>query len=185
MSERATQWGRWQALAAALVLVLCAATGLGAGAYTRGVLGRSGSIGSLTPSVAASPSTGTQPSKAPTATVTTASSVPVESGFTLSIVITPAQVSPGQQLTVVVTAIDRLGVAPVRGLQCFLQAPPRRLPLLSQWPGPGVSNEQGQATWSLVAPQVAPGNYGVEVIAYGPNRYFFRADALVTVTASG
>jgi len=185
MSERARWWRRWQALAAALVLVLCAATGLGAGAYSRGVLGRSGSLGLLTPSVAASPSKRAQATTAPTTTATTASSVPVESGFTLATVATPAQVSPGEQLTATVTAIDRFGVAPVRGLQCFLQAPPNRRPLLAHWPPPAVTNEQGQATWNLVVPAGSSGQYGIEVIAYGPNQYYYRADAFVTVVTSG
>lgn len=57
-----------------------------------------------------------------------------------------------------------------------------RPPLLSGWPPPQITGANGQAAWNLTTPQVAPGTYGVEVVAYGANSYHYYADAFVTIT---
>ena len=171
-------------LAVALMLVLCAASGLAAGSFTREVVGAFGRPNTGA-GVAASATHHATHTATPSPSATLVPTVLAASGFSLSTVVTPNQLTPGQQFTVVVTAIARDGATPVSGLQCFLQAPSNgRLPLFAQWPSPTDTDETGHATWTLTAPAVAPGRYGIEVIAYGNNHYWFHSDPQVTVVAS-
>lgn len=55
-------------------------------------------------------------------------------------------------------------------------------PLFQDWPPPKITDANGQATWNLIAPQISPGLYGVEVVAYGTNSYNYYVDALMTVS---
>lgn len=183
MSTRSHSIPRWPVLAVALTLVLCAASGLAAGSFSRKVVDAFGRLDTGA-GVAASPTQHATHTATPSPSATLVPTVVAASGFSLSAVVTPSQLTPGQQFTVVVSAVARDGVTPVSGLQCFLQAPSNgRQPLFAQWPSPTGTDATGRATWTLTAPQVTPGRYGLEVIAYGDHQYWFHSDPFVTVVA--
>jgi hypothetical protein len=184
MSTRSHSMQRWPVLAVGLTLVLCAGSGLAAGSFSRKVVDAFGRPNTGV-GVAATPTHHAAHTATPSPSATLVSTVLAASGFSLSTVVTPNQLTPGQQFTVVVTAIARDGATPVSGLQCFLQAPGNgRQPLFAQWPSPTGTDATGHATWTLTAPTVAPGRYGIEVIAYGDNHYWFHSDPQITVVAS-
>lgn len=168
----------------AVVLVACSTSGLAAGVFARH-LGDSlaGATGTASVSSRTPPSASTAtPVPEATATVTIQ---PAENVlFTLSASVSPGTLSSGQHFIVAVTAVTRDSrKAPVAGLQCFMRAPTDgRAPLFQDWPTPVITGTDGQATWNLTAPQVAPGTYGVEVVAYGPNSYSYYADTFVTIS---
>ena len=57
---------------------------------------------------------------------------------------------------------------PLPGLSCVMGPPSHGRPaLFQQWPGAQVTDAQGHASWSLVAPQVAPGYYVMAITASG------------------
>jgi hypothetical protein len=183
MSTRSRTVRRWPVLAVALTLVLCAASGLAAGSFTREVVDAFGRPDGVA-GIAASPTHHATHTATPSPSATRVPTVLAASGFSLSTVVTPNQLTPGQQFTVVVTAVARDGVTPVSGLQCFLQAPSNgRLPLFTEWPSPTGTDATGHATWTLMAPPDAPGRYGIEVIAYGDNHYWYHSDPQITVVA--
>jgi hypothetical protein len=174
-----------QAIAVALLLTAFSLSGLACGLLTHTVAasllasagvptatsGRATRVPTHTP-------TGAPPSATPAATV-----VPPP-GFSLRAYASPSHVTPGEQLQVVATVVGPDGSTPLAGVQCILQAPPESPPpLLATWPPPVITNSAGQAVWTLTAPQVPPGVYGVEVIAYGRNTNInFKWDPTVNVT---
>jgi hypothetical protein len=181
--------GPWPVAAMVGLLLLCSVSGLAAGVYarsTRSALGGS-MLGSLfSPGTTAGPggtASGT-PTPSPTPTVP---AVPATvTGFQI-VVAAPASIAAGQQFTVTATATlpGTHGGTPVPNLECFMRAPtPQRTPLLQEWPAPTYTDASGRATWTLIAPQVAPGSYGIEVVAYGTGKYFYYGDAYITVTPS-
>ncbi len=185
MTERAVSRRGWPALVAALTLVVCASTGLGAGALTRSLVGQSTSTGlALTDSTSPQKPKPTNTAPAPSATTASASTVPAPAAFTLSVAITPNQLSPGQRFTVQAKVVGQDGVSPAQVLECSIRAPSNGVPpLFAQWPSPVVTDAAGLATWSLLAPQALPGRYAIEVIVHGPHQYYFYLDELVTLVA--
>src|SRR5579863_7853463 len=114
----------------ALLLLLFAATGLMAGALTHILVVSPGVI------TGGAPTTHhqlTPTATAPTATATTAP-VAVTGTFTLSIAVSPADVTlaPGQKIQVHVQALRPNGQTPVAGLTCVLGAPTGSQPLLTR-----------------------------------------------------
>ena len=167
----------------AVVLVACSISGLAAGVYARH-LGDS-----LAAATIRTPVSSRTPPSAPTATLVpaataTATTQPVENVlFNLSASASQGTLSSGQRFTVTVTAAAKNGGAPVAELKCYMRAPTDgRAPLFQDWPTPVITGADGQATWNLTAPQVAPGLYGMEVVAYGTNSYSYFADTFVTIS---
>ncbi len=175
----------WPAVAGAVILVLCSLTGLGAGELARVIVSASGIAGFTSAVVVSRTDTGhLAPSPSPSPTGRPAS--PSDSAFTLTAVVRPTQVAPGQSMMIVATVVGRDGVSPVLGQQCFLRAPSDGVSgLVTDWPGPEVTDSQGHAEWNLTVPSVQPGRYAVEVIAFGRDQYSYHWDALVTVVSGG
>lgn len=164
-----------------IVLLACSATGLLAGVFARALAsgqptGRtpSGPVISGTP-----PGQGSAtPTLTPAPTITPLSSDTTRS-FTLSLQVAPRTTTAGDTLAVTVVATSN-GV-PVSGLTCELRAPKSGPPgLLTAWPTPVSTDATGTATWTLTAPSVAPGTYGIEV--YAENVHHYNAYQYVTVT---
>ena len=175
-----------QAIAVALLLTAFSFSGLACGLLTHTVAGR------LLASVGVPTATSGRATQVPTHTPTTepatatavATFVP-PAGFSLRAYASPSHVTPGEQLQIVATVVGPDGFTPLAGVQCILQAPPQPAsPLLPTWPPPAITNSAGQAVWTLTAPSVPPGVYGVEVIAYGRNKNInYKWDPTVTVSA--
>lgn len=171
-------------VAAALILLAFAATGLLAGVVAHALTGgqSAGALGGG-PVISGSPPARTTPSETaspPDPTATSAITNP-QAGFTLDITLSQRTVSAGETLTVTVVATTN--GAPVSGLTCTLRAPTDGPPgLLTAWPTPATTDATGQATWTLTTPTLAPGVYGVEVDAVGARHYEFHRYASVQVT---
>ena len=167
----------------AIVLISCSISGLAAGVYARH-LGSANAprvphpspVSSLAAAATATPAV-------PTATATATPRPLGSTKFVLTTSASPALLPPGQSFTVTVTAVTLHGGAPVADLQCFMRAPTTNHPALFQdWPPPKTTDARGAATWTLTAPRVPPGLYGVEIVAYGADSYNYYADALVTIS---
>lgn len=179
------------------VLVLFAITGLGAGVAARSALGSAvprastqtpGTVIGIatTPATTFTTSTTSTTVPATTATTTPANALVVASGFTIAAVASQKTVAPGQTVTIVVSATARDGVTPVVGLECFMRAPPSGTPLYSQWPASRITAKDGTATWTLTAPQLPPGQYAFEIVAYGAQDWSYRWEVTLTlVSAAG
>lgn len=174
--------------AMALLLVLCCVSGLAAGVLTSSLTGTAGTrvLGATSPgrgSPAATDASTVTPS--PTSSVSASTRTPVlATGFTVSVDVSPAQVAPGATFTVTATVLSATST-PIAGVQCYMRAPSDGSPSLYQdMPAPQFSDANGQATWTLVVPQVSPRTYRIEVIAYGSGKYFYFGYAHLTVTAS-
>ena len=147
----------------ALLLLLFAATGLMAGALTHILV--------ISPSIiqGGAPTTHSQATHTPTVATPTATTAPVAvtGVFTLSIAVSPADVTltPGQTIQVNVQALRPDGRTPVAGLRCVLGAPTGSQPLLAQWPAPVVTNSAGRAMWTITVPSTASGKYKIEAHA--------------------
>lgn len=163
----------------ALLLLLFAATGLMAGALTHILVVSPGVIpgGALT--THRQPTT---PPSAPTPTATTAP-IAVTGTFTLSIAVSPADVtlSPGQTIQVNVQALRPDGQTPVAGLKCVLGAPTGSRPLLTQWPAPAVTDATGRANWTITVPAAASGKYKLEATAHASDGSYYYVYMSVTV----
>jgi len=171
------------------MLVAFALSGFGAGLVTRAVAGDALSDAGGLPTFTSHTLTQTPTSiSSPAAPTTTPSPIPTviaRSGFTLQAVSSAKSLSPGQQFTVVVTALAVDHVTPVAGLPCYMRARTDGTPpLFQQWPGPQVTDNDGRATWTLTAPQNTPGAYGFEVVAYGEHSWSYRYEVTVTLTGS-
>lgn len=168
----------------AVVLVACSISGLAAGVYARH-LGDSLVAGTGTATVSShSPPSAPTATPAPAVTATTTIQPAENVLFILSASASPRTLASGQNFTITVAAVTRdSGQVPVAGLQCFMRAPTDgRAPLFQDWPTPVTTGADGQATWNLTTPQVSPGTYGVEVVAYGPNSYSYHFDTFVTIS---
>lgn len=155
----------WRWILSAVVLVAFALSGLAAGTVA-GTLARGAGAqtpGTVTGGARSSPAaTGNEaPTRTPVSTV-----VPAV-GFSFFAVATPSAVQPGDHFTVELTAVD-ISKRPLAGLSCVMGPPNHGRPsLFKQWPGAQVTDAQGHASWSLVAPQVAPGYYVMAITASG------------------
>lgn len=169
-------------LVIALVLTVCAISGLAVGGLARGLSGAGGSAKTSTrTATTGSGSSGNTPG-AGTATATEGATVVPSGPFTLAVVVTPHVAAPGAQLVVTVTARSSAGNAPLAGLQCVLRAPSDGVaPLLSVWPAPAATNADGMATWTIIAPNAA-GRYELEAYAQGQHGAYYEYDASVIVS---
>jgi hypothetical protein len=174
-----------QAIAVALLLTAFSLSGLACGLLTHAVAGNLlASAGLPTATTGhATPAPTHTPTTAPSTATAVGTLVPPP-GFRLHAYASPTSVRPGEQLQIVATVVGPDGFSPLAGVQCILQAPPQPAsPLLMTWPPPVITNSAGQAIWTLTAPSVSPGVYGVEVIAYGRNKNInFKWDPTVTVS---
>ncbi len=166
-----------------LALLAFAALGLLAGVLTHTLTSRQSSEGlAQGPVISGSPpalSATTTPTQADAA-ATSPTNNP-QSGFTLAITLSQRTVTAGGTLTVTVVATTN--GSPVSGLSCALRAPTDGPPgLLDAWPAPATTDANGQATWTITVPSVAPGTYGVEVDAVGAHRYEFHRYASIQVS---
>lgn len=184
MASRSALRMRLSGGVALLILLAFAATGLLAGAFAHALTNRQ-SPGALTggPVISGSPPAHAAPTD--TATATDATATPSvsnpQSGFTLSITLSQRTVTAGAIVTV--TVVATANGAPVSGLSCTLRAPTDGPPgLLGAWPAPATTDANGQATWTLTTPTVAPGTYGIEVDAVGAHRYEFHRYASIQVS---
>jgi hypothetical protein len=169
-------------LVVALVLAVCAISGLAVGGLARGFGGAGkGAKTSTHTATSGGGATGNTPSSA-TATATQGATVVPSGPFTLTMVVTPHGAAPGEQLVVAVTARSTTGNTPLAGLRCVLRAPSDGAdPLLSEWPAPAVTNSEGVATWTVVAPNAA-GRYELEAYAQGQHGAYYKYDVSVVVS---
>lgn len=179
----------YRATLIALMLIAFALSGFGAGLVTRTVAGdalsRAGALPTFTSHTPTQTPTSTSAPAAPTTTAPPIPTVIAQSGFTLQAVSSAKSLSPGQQFTVVATAVASDNVTPVTGLPCYMRARADGTPpLFQQWPGPQVTDKNGRVTWTLTAPQNTPGAYGFEVVAYGQHSWSYRYDMTITITNS-
>ena len=165
----------------AIVLVLCAISGLAAGGIARGLSPTGRAITPThTPTKSAAPSSAT--TGAPQATNTVPPPTLPNSPFTLTLAVTPRTASPGQALLVTVTARNDADGVPVRGLSCSLREPrDGAQPLTQTWPAPAITGSDGTATWQLSAP-AAPGHYELEVYAQGQRGLYDMYDTSIVVS---
>lgn len=169
----------------AAVLVLCCVSGLAAGVLTHALTGAAGAqvpgtatSGGSSPAATAAAAV----TSSPTTSSSTTRTPVLATGFTFSVATAPAQAAPGQQFTVTVTVVSATD-SPLAGIQCYMRAPSDGSPSLFQdMPSSQISDDNGQATWSLVVPQVSPRTYRIEVVAYGSSKYFYFGYAHLTVT---
>jgi hypothetical protein len=166
----------------ALILFACSLSGLAAGVYARSLAHRDVG-GTSGPSSHGSHATSASHTPAPTATSTVVPTAVAAAGFTLTLTADPNVSAPGGSFTATVVATSASG-SPVAGLTCYLRAPEGMTPLYDQWPPAQVTSAQGIATWHLKAPQVSPGLYGIEVVAYGANGYHWSYRVHFTVSGN-
>lgn len=172
MREKALRSSTPQALALALVLTLCAASGLAAGVTTRALAG-SALTANFAPRAAATQTrlpAGSAPAASPTAAAV-ATLVPAP-GFSVHADVQPRAVAAGQPFTVVATVVSSDG-APLASVACYMRAAPDSPPLFPTWPDAAVTDATGTATWNLTAPSVSPGVYTLDIVAYGTH---YQAD---------
>lgn len=168
-------------LSVAIVLMVCALSGLAVGGFAHG-LGSSGRAKAPTHAPTRPGASSSATSGAPTATSTIPSATLPSSAFTLTLAVTPRAASPGQTLAVTVTARNDADGAPVRGLSCTLRAPrDSAQPLVQTWPSPAITGSDGTATWQLTAPST-PGHYELEVYAQGQHGLYYMYDTSVVVS---
>ena len=164
----------------ALLLLLFAATGLMAGALTHILV--------ISPSIiqGGAPTTHSQATHTPTVATPTATTAPVAvtGVFTLSIAVSPADVTltPGQTIQVDVQALRPDGRTPVAGLRCVLSAPAGSRPLLARWPAPAVTDATGRANWTITVPSTASGKYKIEATAHASDGSYYFVYMSVTVS---
>jgi hypothetical protein len=178
-----------QAIAVALLLTAFSLSGLACGLLTHAVAGSLLASAGL-PTATTGRATQVPPHTPTTApaTATAVATIVARAGFSLRAYASPSRVAPGEQLKIIASVVGPDGVTPLAGVQCILQAPtstnnnPPPAPLLATWPPPQITDSAGQAAWTLTAPSVPPGVYGVEVIAYGREGYKFKWDPTVTVS---
>lgn len=189
MRERRAFAGRTPSAAVvALVLVVFALSGLGAGVLTRSALGGMGMFASPT-ATATTPPTATatltpspSPSTTPTSTLTP--TVPSAGSFTIQVTLTPNSVASGASFTVLVVARDSTSAMPIQGVVCTLRAPKGDTnPLFTSWPSPQITDASGRAQWQLTAPAVPPGAYTLEVFAQRGDGSTFTWQRTLTIVS--
>jgi hypothetical protein len=161
-----------QALVLALVLTLCAASGLAAGMTTRALAGSA-----LTANFV--PRTAATQTRSPAGSISVASptaaaiaTIVPPAGFSVHADVQPRTVAAGQPFTIVATVVSADG-APLAGVACYMRAAPDSPPLLPTWPDAAVTDATGTATWNLTAPAASPGVYTFDIVAYGAH---YQAD---------
>jgi hypothetical protein len=164
---------------AAVVLVAFALSGLAAGTVAGSLARGAGAHAPGTVTGGARSSPAATGSEAPTGTPVPAV-IPAE-GFSFFAVATPSAVQPGDHFTVELTAVDK-NKQPLAGLSCVMGPPSHGRPaLFQQWPGARVTDAQGHASWSLVAPQVAPGYYVMAITASGQHDSSYLWEPGITI----
>ena len=169
----------------ALLLTAFALSGLAGGFVTRSALDATQVAAQPTKSNKAA-ATSTSLAQAHATATSGPTTVPVvaAAGFTLRAEASPRTVTPSAAFSVQVTVVARDGVTPVAGLKCFMRAPQQGAALYTSWPPPTVTNSAGVATWRLTTPQVAPGAYAVEVVAFGNDAWSYQWDTSINVIAA-
>lgn len=168
---------------AAVILLACAGTGMVTGVFAHAIAGNltggatptSAPVISGTPPLAAATETST-----PESTATATTSVNTTSGFVLTIAISKRTLSAGETFTV--TVLATIKGAPVEGLVCSIRAPiggPKGL--FTSWPAAQSTDANGHVVWTLTAPSVASGTYGIEVEATGTHHYEFHRYTTLTM----
>jgi hypothetical protein len=164
------------------VLALVVLVAFGLSGLMTGVLAH-GFVASLAVTPVPTPRpTATHPPEHPQPTATPVAVAPTVH-FNLSLAAQPQRVAPGDTVTLVASATAKTTGFPVARLLCTLGVSPLGgVPLLSTWPAPTTTNDQGRAAWQVrVPPQ--PGTYTVAVSATGPDQ--FKAWAYASVYVSG
>jgi hypothetical protein len=176
MGSRPMLRTRLSLFASAIILLMCSSAGMFVGAAAQTLShrqGANGSPGGLV--VSGTPPGQPLPSETPALGATATSTVSTSAtGFSLSIALSSRTLSAGETFTVTVTATTAAGT-PASGLSCVLRAPTDGPPgLFATWPAPVTTDASGHAAWTLTAPLVAPGLYGIEADAVGAHRYEFH-----------
>lgn len=165
------------AFLAAFLMVIFSASGLMAGGLTFKLTGGLSVIRSGAPHATATSNT-----RSVTPTPTPVSPLQVTEPFTLSILLEPSHVRPGQMLSITISALSAEAHSPVVGLRCFLENPTDgSTPLLAQWPAATVTGADGQAHWAIQVPQIAPGTYEIGYGASGTPTNWYRGQQTVQV----
>jgi hypothetical protein len=168
-----------------ILLLACTVSGLAAGVGARRVVDNSGfgPISGTGPGTqgnhatsSVSPDTTPAGSASAGGGLPTVTASPQSTGFTLSAQVSPTAVTVGQQFSVTVTVIANDGTTPLGGVRCTLGPPGNGRgsgpALFSHWPGPVVSDSQGEGSWTLQAPNVPAGRYQLVVSATGTHGYY-------------
>jgi hypothetical protein len=173
----------------ALILLAFAATGLAAGVGARrlvdavagysssGLLGRGG----LTTHTVTPPTPSPTATTEPTAVVAPGGD---GTGFSLNASVSPAEVTASQPFTVTVTVIASDASTLLSGVPCTL-GPGAGVDLFGpgRWPPMMLSSRKGTAIWQLVAPNVAPGIYIMQIRATGTHGYYTYVDFTLHIGA--
>lgn|SRR5690242_4868181 len=168
----------WRWMLAAVVLVAFALSGLAAGTLA-GALARG--AGAHVPGTVTGGTGSPSAASGATPTRTTVPTVIPAPGFSFIAVARPSAVQPGDHFTVELTAVDD-HKRPLAGLSCVMGPPNHGRPaLFQQWPGAQVTDAQGHASWSLVAPQVAPGYYVMAITASGQHDSSYLWEPGITI----
>lgn len=137
----------------------------------------------LTGAAKHAPTASTSAGSSSTPATATGTTAPVNGHFRLNVEVTPKTVTPGQQVTITVSAFNPDTRAPIAGLQCTLRAPTNgSQPLLTSWPAPQTTDASGATTWTVVAPSVPAGTYEVEAFAQ-TSSWGFKIDSAVDISA--
>jgi hypothetical protein len=171
---------------ATAILVAFSATGLMAGSLTFKV------TSSLAAHPPAQPATSSPTATASVTTGTSSSSptaVPsrtITQSFRLDLSATPNPIQTGQRLAITIQASDNFTHAAIGGLACSLENPEDGgSPLLTAWPGPAVTNADGQAAWNIELPPTAPGIYEIGFSATGAHGYRYHGQVSISVASAG
>lgn len=183
MASTSTLRSRISIVVVAMILLACSATGMFAGTFAHTLA--SGLLGATSPNgpvISGTSPRGAAATITPTEIVTeTQAAGSTATAFTLSITLSTRAMAPGDTFTVTVVATTN--GAPVSGLSCSLRAPVSGPSgLFATWPAPINTDATGQAVWTLTAPAVAPGSYGIEVDAVGGHKYEFHRYATLQIT---
>jgi len=169
----------WRWMLAAVVLVAFALSGLAAGTLA-GALAR-GAGAHVSGTVTGGPGSPSASTGGATPTSTTVPAVIPAPGFSFIAEARPSAVQPGDHFIVELTAIDN-NKRPLAGLSCVMGPPTDgSTGLFQHWPAAQVTDAQGHASWSLVAPQVAPGRYEMEITASGQHGFGYKWDPGITI----
>jgi hypothetical protein len=167
---------RTSLLMSAFLLALCSATGLLAGAITRGVASASPA---RTPFLAQMSATPTALPPTATATGVPTSTAVAGNQFAVSVSVS-GQPHPGQDLQISASALA--ADSPIEGARCALGSDVGSEPLLQTWPDATTTDSTGKCAWTITLPQLmAPGVYRIRVDAYTTQ---YHAWSIATVRVS-
>lgn len=139
------------------MLVAFALTGLLLGLLTHGLVISASARATQTPPRAHATATH---EKTPTATPR-----PATGRFDLALSVSPQRVNVGDTITVTVRATVAGTSTPLANLLCTLSGSGSGPDLLTKWPAPQATDEQGIVTWHVTVPHVTPDTYSIEVKA--------------------